>query len=249
MVYTRWYPSNDVCFFVGPNPPPDFCATRTVAYPVQVEPSATATQAPIPPTAIPVIDNVSAFPAPIYYGDTCPALSTVTFRAALTLPNGTTADLIDAKAHVTVRVGTSGSNSGSLVVPLQSTQTWDTASGGLIFSGTLALTHSYNDANNQFDPASLGGNTGALLWYVDVSSHDPSLQNALYLGRSPNQVIDLSPCPQASQNRPHNPGGGTGPGSGGTGPASGCSQYGNQTSCDLAGCSWDPQASSCSVSP
>jgi len=29
-VYSDWIDSNEVCFFVGPNPPPDFCTTRTL---------------------------------------------------------------------------------------------------------------------------------------------------------------------------------------------------------------------------
>ena len=240
--YTPWWNSNEVCFFVGPNPPPDFCATRTVPMPLVVAPTSTPT--PFPPTAVPVIDSASAYPSPIYYGNTCPSVSTVTFRAALTLPAGTTPDLMDVQAHVGVVIGSLQSISGSLLVPLLPTGTWDTATGGQIFSGTLALTHAYNDANNHFDPARLGGSSGALLWYADASSHDASLQNAVYLGRSANQVINLAPCPETSQqNGPHN---NQNPGSG---PATGCEQYSNQLSCNLAGCSWNPQGSACTVSP
>jgi len=244
-VYSDWYSSNEVCVWFGPNPPPDFCSTRTIANPVVVGPTATAT--PFPPTPVPVIDSAQAFPNPIYYGETCPGVSTVTFRAALTMPAGITADMVQVQAHVNVEIGSVQSNSGSLLVPLLATQTWDTATGGQIFTGTLALTHSYNDPNNHLDLGSLGGNSGALLWYADAYSHDPSGMSAVYLGRSGNQVIDLSPCPTGSQNRPHN--NGSGPGSPGSQPGSGCEQYSNQLSCNLAGCSWNPQSSSCSVTP
>jgi hypothetical protein len=250
--YTAPWTSNDVCFFVGPNPPPDFCATRTVPMPLVVAP--TATHTPFPPTPIPVIDSADAYPSPIYYGDTCPGLSTVTFRAALTLPSGITADLVNAQAHVSVMIGSAQSNAGSLLVPLPATQTWDTTTHGQIFTGSLDLSHAYNDANNHFDPAALGGSSGALLWYVDASSHDPSFQNVISLGRTLNQVINLAPCPAAGENPPqhgngNNPGSGSSGSSGGSPGGSGCAAYSNELSCDLAGCSWNPGGSSCTVSP
>ncbi len=242
-VYSDWINSNEVCFYIGPNAPSDFCSTRTIAQPLVVM---TGTPTPFPtstPTPIPVIDSVQAYPNPIYYGQTCPSISTVTFRAALTLPNGITPDLVDAQAHVRVIVGPSETNSGSLTVPLQSNGTWDSSSGGQVFLGTVALTHTYNDALNHFDPASLGGNSGALLWYVDASSHDPSYQTQTLLDTSPNQVLSLAPCPASGHNPPHNSNNGNGT------TVTGCAQYTNQTSCNLGGCSWNPQNSSCAVNP
>jgi hypothetical protein len=237
-IYSDWYSSNQVCFFTGPNPPDDFCTYVTIAQGVR---AVTPTPSPFPtfaPTAIPVIQGVSAFPSPIYYGDTCPSLSSVTFRAVLGLPAGTTPDQVDVQAHASVGIGSVQSNSGSFLVPLQNTGTWDTATGGAVYSGTLALTHAYNDANNQFDPAALAGGSGALLWYADASSHAGSL--ALYLGRSANQVISLAPCPTGGQPRHQdNPGG--------SDSGSGCGQYTNQLSCNLAGCSW--LGTSCVVTP
>jgi hypothetical protein len=53
----------------------------------------------------------------------------------------------------------------------------DSTSGGQVFIGTLALTHSYNDANNQFDLGSLGTSSGAILWYATVSGNNSSGQN------------------------------------------------------------------------
>ncbi len=246
-IYGDWYNSNEVCVWFGPNAPADFCTIRTIGQPVEVAP--TATHTPFPPTPVPVIDSVQAFPNPIYYGATCPNLSTVTFRAALTMPAGITADMVQVQAHVNAEIGSVQSNSGSLLVPLLATQTWDTATGGQVFSGTLDLSHSYNDASNHLDLGSLGGNSGALLWYADASSHDAAGMNATFLGRSGNQVIDLAPCPTASQNRPHNNGSGSGSTSGGSSGGTGCEQYSNQLSCNLAGCSWNPQSSACSVTP
>ncbi|HUI89835.1 MAG TPA: hypothetical protein VLX61_14045 [Anaerolineales bacterium] len=235
---SSWYLSSVVCTFVGAPPSgTDFCSVDYVAQGLQAAPTNTPSPTPTP---IPVIDSAQAYPSPIYYGDTCPSLSTVTFRAALTLPSGTTPDLVEVRAHVSVITGSVSTPSGSLLVPLLPNGTWDSATGGQVFVGTLALTHSYNDANNRFDPASLGGSSGALLWYVDASRHDPTGSTGTYLGRSANQVVDLSPCPTAGHNPPpHN-------GSGSQSSPSGiCEQYTNATSCNLAGCSWN--GTSCSV--
>lgn len=46
-VYSDWRLSNEVCFYVGPNPPQDFCQIRTIAYPLTV---ASNTPSPLPPT-------------------------------------------------------------------------------------------------------------------------------------------------------------------------------------------------------
>jgi hypothetical protein len=157
--------------------------------------AATAAPLEIIPSATPnnVIANTQAYPSPVYYGESCPSLSTIAFRAALLLPSGTTPDHIQAFAHVGVS-GTGGSPSGNLLIPLLSNGTLDTASGGQVFLGSLSLDHSYNDANNQFDLASLGGNSGTLHWYVTVSSTDASGQST-ELARSPDQTTNLAPCP------------------------------------------------------
>ncbi len=47
-VYSDWIDSNEVCFYVGPNPPSDFCTIRTIAEPLSI---ATITATPVPPTA------------------------------------------------------------------------------------------------------------------------------------------------------------------------------------------------------
>jgi hypothetical protein len=152
---------------------------------------------------------------------------------------------MDVDAHVSVLVGSSSNTVGSLLVPLESTLTWDASTGGRIFLGTIDFSHAYDDADNHFNPASLEAGSGAILWYVEVSRHDAYLQNAEFLERSPNQVIDLAPCPRQGQPGGQRPGGGSEPG----GSESGCGQYGNQLSCNLAGCSWNPQDSICIVSP
>ncbi|HUH98150.1 MAG TPA: hypothetical protein VLZ89_12365 [Anaerolineales bacterium] len=237
--HSDWYQTQEVCTFVGTPPSgTDFCAGGYYQYAqgLQVRPTSTPTPAPTP---IPVIDSVQAYPSPVYYGDTCPSLSTVTFRAALALPTGVTPDLVTVEAHVSVVIGSGEANEGNLLVPLLSNGTWDTSSGGQVFLGMLALSHRYNDALNHFDPASLEGSPGALLWYVDVSRHDPSFSTAAIIGRSTNQVLDLSPCPVSGHNPPST--------HGGSGSPSGCGQYSNQTSCNLAGCSWNGTA--CSVAP
>ncbi len=241
--YSDWYPSNILCFFVGPNPP---SSSQLCGYRSSGSFLSAATVTPtLTPTPIPVIDSAQAYPNPIYYGETCPSISTVTFRAALTLPSDTTPDLVEVQAHVRVIIGASETNSGSLLVPLTSNGTWDTSTGGQVFAGTIALTHSYNDAANHFDPASLGGGLGALLWYVDVSRHDPTYSTATFLDRSASQVLSLAPCPASGHNPPRNSNNGNGNGT----TVTGCAQYTNQTSCNLGGCSWNPQNSSCTVNP
>lgn len=237
--HSDWYRTGEVCFWVGPNAPQDFCTIRTTTNPLTM---ASATPSPFPtfaPTPVPVLRNAEAQPSPIYYGDSCPDVSTITFRAVAVLPAGVTANQVTVQAHAQVLIGSTQTQRGDFVVNLVPAGAQDATTGGEIFTGTLALTHPYNDANNHFDPGSLGGGYGALLWYVDASRHDSS-GLAVYLGRTANQVMDLAPCAQQNR-RPHNnPGGG-----GGTG----CEQYTNQTSCNLAGCSWNPQASTCSVNP
>jgi hypothetical protein len=233
---SSWYPTVVICTFVGTPPNgSDFCSADYSQYAQGLQ---VATNTPTP-TPIPVIDNVQAYPNPIYYGNTCPSISTVTFRAALTLPNGTTPDMTNVQAHVSVRVGSGGTTAGNLLVNMLPDGSTDTASGGQVFLGTAALTHSYHDPFNSFDPASLAGGSGALLWYVDALRIDPTSSVATSLGRSSNQVLDLSPCPVSGHNPPHNPNG--------SAPVTGCGQYSNQTSCNLAGCSWN--GSSCTVAP
>jgi hypothetical protein len=46
-VYSDWMDSNEVCFFVGPDAPSDFCSVRTIVQPLVV---ASITPTPIPPT-------------------------------------------------------------------------------------------------------------------------------------------------------------------------------------------------------
>jgi hypothetical protein len=227
-----WYRTQQICVFVGP---PTTTSCDQSAQPLTIAPTIT-------PTPNPMIANTQAYPSQIYYGPACPAsLSTLTFRAALMLPNGTTSDQWLVNTHISVRVGSSGASSGSLLLPLLSNGTWDTASGGQVFIGALSLTHSYNDANNQLDIASLGTSSGAILWYVTISENNASGQNT-ELERSSNQVVSLAPCPASGGVLPHN----SNKGSNG---ATGCGQYTNQTSCDLAGCSWNPSGSSCTVTP
>ena len=236
---TDWYRTQQVCVLAGSSSGNSCDSNSRQAQPIVVAPTIT-------PTPNRMIASVQAYPAQVYYGPTCPAsLSTITFRAALILPGGTTPDQFQVNAHVGMRVGSSGTTIGSLLVPLLSNGTWDAASGGQVFIGTLSLTHSYNDANNQFDLGSLGTSSGAVLWYATVSGNNSSGQNT-ELVSSPNQVISLSPCPASGGVLPHNSNKGNGTGSG---SATGCSQYTNQTSCDLAGCSWNPQGSACTVSP
>ena len=234
---TDWYRTQQICIFVGESNS-NYCNSYGQgAQPLSVAPTITAT-----PNRM--IANVQAYPSEVYYGPTCPAsLSTVTFRAAIILPGGTTPDQFQVNAHVGVRLGSNGTNSGSLLVPLLSNGTWDSTSGGAVYIGTLALTHSYNDANNQFDLGSLGTSSGAILWFATVSEINPGGENT-ELVRSTNQVLSLFPCPTSGGVPPHNQNNGSG-----TGSATGCGQYTNQTSCDLAGCSWNPQGSSCTVNP
>ncbi len=239
-IYGDWYTSNPVCFFVGPNPPEDFCSNVTIAEPLR---AVTATPSPLPTeaaTPVPVIRSISALPSAVYYGSTCPSLSTVTFRADLSLPAGMPPDLIEARAHVSVVVGSGQSISGSFLVPLHPTGTSDTADGAAVYTGSLALTHAYNDAADQFDPASLAGGVGALLWYVDATSHDAAGQNAFSMGSTMEQVIDLSPCPVGAQPPALN-------NAAGSGSSNSCSQYSNELSCDLAACAWT--GSACAISP
>ncbi len=214
-----------VCVLNDPDhPSPDITIGRT---------SPTCNPVPLTPTPIVAVDSVQAYPNPIYYGDSCPSLSSLTFRAVLTLPASIQASSVQVIAHVGVVIGSTGNRSGSLQVTLLPDGTWDASTGGQVFTGTLNLSHSYSDPNNQLDLASLAGASGALLWNVTVTGSDGT-----NLGHSSNQVVSLSPCPAPGHNPPHNPGGSN---------PNGCSQYTNQTSCNLAGCSWNPQNSSCSV--
>ncbi len=216
-----------VCVLNDPDhPSPDITIGRT---------SPTCNPVPLAPTPIVAVDSVQAFPDPIYYGDTCPSLSSLTFRAVLTLPASIQASSIRVIAHVSAVVGPTSNRFGRLEVPLLPDGTWDAATGGQVFTGTLDLSHSYSDPINSLDLSSLGGAVGALLWNVTVNGSDGT-----NLGHSSNQVVNLAPCPTPGHNPPHNPGGSN---------PSGCGQYTNQTSCNLAGCSWNPQASSCSVNP
>jgi hypothetical protein len=179
-----------------------------------------------------LIANVQAYPSPIYYGQTCPTLSTIAFRTALKLPNGTTPDQIQAFAHVGVS-GTGGSSAGNLLIPLLPNGTFDTASGGQVFLGSLSLDHSYHDTNNQFDPASLGGNSGTLNWYVTVSRSDSSGQS-VELARSPDQTTNLAPCPTYAKPTSKPPL-----------PSSGNSCNLSQPACSLKGLKFDPSTCSC----
>ncbi len=158
------------------------------------EQSATNAPLQIVPSATPgtLIANVQAYPSPIYYGNTCPSVSNLSFRTALLLPNGTDASQLQVLAHINVD-DSNGSPAGSLSVPLMSNGTFDTASGGLVFLGSLDLSHAYNDANNQFDPASLGGANGSLHWYITVANQNTEL------GRSSEQILNLAPCPTYSK--------------------------------------------------
>lgn len=174
------------------------------------------------------IANAQSYPNPIYYGDTCPNLASLSFRAALNIPPGTDPKLLQVLAHINLN-GSDGSNAGNLLVPLLPNGTWDAASGGQIFLGSVSLTHSYNDANNQFNPASLGGNNGTLHWYITAS-----LQNS-NLGQSAEQTINLAPCPKYA--KPTSP-----PGSSGNV----CSGYTNPSACTSNGCSWNKLTNTCS---
>ncbi len=242
-IFGNWYASKPVCFFVGPNPPEDFCSSVTITGPLA---AVTATPSPSPTslsTPLPVIQSASASPASVFYGNTCSSQSTVTFQAAFSLPAGAAPGLVQAQARVAVLVGSGQSVSGSFLVPLHPTGARDAATGWVLYSGSLALSRSYNDAANQFDPAALAGQAGALLWYVDASSHDAAGQNAFYLGRSMDQVIDLSPCPVGTpppvlQNNVV---------STASVPNQGCAQYSNELSCSIAGCSW--AGAICVISP
>ncbi len=215
------------------------CVLNDPSSPAQDIPigSTSATCNPVPPTPTPIatLNNVQAYSNPVFYGDTCPGLTYINFRAVLTLPASIQASSIQVTAHVSVVIGPSSNRSGSLNIPMPPNGTWDAITGGQIFIGTLDLSHSYHDPNNQLDLASLEGASGALLWNVTVTGSDGT-----DLGHSSNQVIDLLPCPVPGHNPSQNPGGSS---------PSGCGQYTNQTSCNLAGCSWNPQNSSCSVAP
>ena len=206
---------------------PALCNGSPTLVPHVIQPFPTDT-----PALNDLIANVQAYPSPIYYGQTCPTLSTIAFRTALKLPNGTAANQIQAFAHVGVS-STGGSPAGNLLIPLLPNGTFDTASGGQVFLGSISLTHSYNDANNQFDLASLGGSSGALHWYVTVSSNDSSGQG-VELARSPDQTINLAPCPTYAK-----------PTSKPQLPSSGNSCNLSQPACSLKGLKFDPSTCSC----
>lgn len=156
----------------------------------QHEESATSAPLQIIPSATPgnLIANVQAYPSPIYYGNTCPSVSTLSFRAALMLPPGIVPNQLQVLAHVNV-ADSNGNPAGSLSVPLMPNGTFDTASGGSVFLGNLDLSRSYTDNGNNFDPASLGGANGSLKWYIDVANQNTEM------GRSSDQTLNLSPCP------------------------------------------------------
>ena len=196
--------------------------------------AATAAPLEIIPSATPnnVIANTQAYPSPTYYGNTCPTLSNIAFRAALLVPSGTKPDQIQAFAHVSVN-GSGGSAPGNLLIPLMSNGTMDAASGGQIFLGTLSLDHSYHDANNQFDLTSLGGNSGTLDWYVTVSGSDSSGQN-VELARSSVQTTKLAPCPTYAKPTVKSPL-----------PSSGNSCNLSQPACSLKGLKFDQASCSC----
>lgn len=70
------------------------------------------------------------------------------------------------------------------------------------------------------------------------------------LAPTPQNLVIASPTPHLTIAPPQDNSGRSDPGGNGTGgSASGCEQYTNQSSCNLAGCSWNPQASTCSVNP
>ena len=206
---------------------PALCSGSPTVMPHVIQPFPTDTATPND-----LIANVQAYPSPIYYGQTCPTLSTIAFRTALKLPNGTTPDQIQAFAHVGVS-GTGGSSAGNLLIPLLPNGTFDTASGGQVFLGSLSLDHSYHDTNNQFDPASLGGNSGTLNWYVTVSRSDSSGQS-VELARSPDQTTNLAPCPTYAKPTSKPPL-----------PSSGNSCNLSQPACSLKGLKFDPSTCSC----
>jgi hypothetical protein len=206
---------------------PAICTGSPTVMPHVIQPFPTDTPAPND-----LIANVQAYPSPIYYGQTCPTLSTIAFRTALKLPNGTAANQIQTFAHVGVS-GTGGSPAGNLLIPLLPNGTFDTASGGQVFLGSLSLDHSYHDANNQFDPAVLGGNSGILNWYVTVSSNNSSGQS-VELARSPDQTTNLAPCPTYAKPTSKPPL-----------PSSGNSCNLSQPACSLKGLKFDPSSCSC----
>jgi len=74
-IYTDWFNSNEVCFYVGPNPPSgDFCSIRTI-----VQPAVAATFTPtLTPTATPIT------PVPIRPNPHNPGGTNPTGCAALT---------------------------------------------------------------------------------------------------------------------------------------------------------------------
>jgi hypothetical protein len=238
-VYGDWYTSNPLCFFVGANPPEDICSTAAMAQPLK---GAAPAASPIPTfasTLAPVIQSLSAFPAPAYYGHACPGLSTITFRAMLALPAGMPPELVEAQAHVTLEVGAGQSSMGSFAVPLLPAAAAGGAAGDVAYSGTLDLSRSYDNASSHFDLSALAGGVGALLWYVDASSHDAAGANVFHLGRTMDQVIDLSPCPVGTLASPRS--------TPQDSASQGCSQYTNELSCTLADCSW--LGSACAISP
>lgn len=239
-IFGDWYASTPLCFFVGPNPPEGLCSNAALAGPVGA-----ATAGPVPTfatTQVPVIQSLDAFPAQVRYGKACPSLTGVTFRAVVSLPAGAAPDIVQAQAHVFVRVGAGTLDSGSFVVPLHPAGTPDPTAGGALYTGTLALNHGYNDADSHFDPSALAGATGALIWYVDASSTSAAGSSAVSLGRTMDQVIDLAPCPNGTPSPAQNS-------SAANSSTSdlGCAQYGNELSCSLAGCAW--AGSVCTISP
>jgi len=47
LTYSDWYNTNEVCFFIGPDAPSDFCSVRTIVQPLTVS---TLMPSPTPPT-------------------------------------------------------------------------------------------------------------------------------------------------------------------------------------------------------
>ncbi len=198
--------------------------------PLAVPPSHVIQPVPTETTAPGItINKAQAYPSPIYYGDACPNLAALTFSAALTFPQGANLKQVQVFAHANIN-SSAGGDIGNLLIPLLPNGTWDASTGGQNFTGTVALTHAYQDSNNHFDPGSLGGDTGSLHWYVVVSGRNSELN------QSAEQIISLAPCPKYA--KPTSP-----PSSGSSGNV--CSGYTNPSACTTNGCSWDKLTSTC----